>query len=65
MMCKEKSFYNLPVFLLITTALLIVVSIYCYLINIKQNKNTYYYFASQITIKRSFVLIMIYCKNGK
>ena len=64
-MCKEKSFYNLPVFLLITIALLIVVSIYCYLINIKQNKSTYYYFASQITIKRSFVLIMIYCKNGK
>ena len=37
--CKTQSFYNLLAFLLITIALLIAVSIYCYLIK---------YYAKQI-----------------
>ena len=36
--CKTQNFYILLAFLLITIALLIDVSIYSYLINIKQNK---------------------------
>ena len=48
--CETQSFPILLAFLLTTIALLIVVSIYCYLINIEQNKNIYYRFASQITI---------------
>ena len=46
---ETKIFYILLAFLLITIVLLIAVSIYCYLNNIKQNKNTYYHFTSQIT----------------
>ena len=41
--CKTQNFYILIEFLLINIALLIAVSIYCYL------KNIYYYFTSQIT----------------
>ena len=33
--CETNSFYNFPVFLLITIALLIAVNIYCYLIKYK------------------------------
>ena len=33
--CKTKIFYNLLAFLLITIALLVIVSIYCYLIKYK------------------------------
>ena len=47
--CETKCFYILLAFLLIAIALLIVVSVYCYLIKIKQNENTYYHFTSQIT----------------
>ena len=36
--CKTQSFYILLAFLLITTALLIVVSIYCYLIEHRGNQ---------------------------
>ena len=44
---KTKSFYILLVFLLITIALLIAVSIYCYLIKYKGKQK--HHFASQIT----------------
>ena len=47
--CKTQSFYILLTFLLITITLLIAVSIYCYLINIDQNRNIYYHFTTQIT----------------
>ena len=46
--CKTQNFYMLLSFLLITIALVIAFSIYCYLININQNKNIYYRFTSQI-----------------
>ena len=39
--CKTQNFYTLLWFLLITIALLTPVSIYCYLINIRQNKDIY------------------------
>ena len=46
---ETKSFYILLDFLLITTALLIAVSIYGYLIKYKsKEKNNYYHFTSQI-----------------
>ena len=48
MACKTKNVYILLAFLLITIALLIAVSIYCYLININQNKNIYHSFTSQM-----------------
>ena len=44
--CKTQNFYILLAFLLITITLLIAVSIYCYLINIKQK--IYYHFTTQI-----------------
>ena len=44
--CKTKILYTLLAFLLITLTLLIAVSIYCYLINIKKYKNVYYNFRS-------------------
>ena len=47
--CKTQHFYILLTFLLITTALLIVVTIYCYLIKYWAKKNIYYCFTSQIT----------------
>ena len=47
--CKMQNFYFFFfLFLLITIALLIVVCIYCYLINIEQNKSVYYHFTTQI-----------------
>ena len=39
--CKTQNFYILLAFLLITLALLIAVSIYCYLIKYKDKKNPY------------------------
>ena len=42
--CKTQTFYILLTFLLITMALLIAVSIYCYRINNKQSKNIYYFY---------------------
>ena len=62
MACKTKNVYILLAFLLITIALLIAVSIYCYLININQNKNIYHSIRSQMRNLKSFVLI-IYYKN--
>ena len=44
--CKTKILYTLLAFLLITLALLIAISIYCYLIKIKKCKNVYYNFRS-------------------
>ena len=46
---KMQNFYILLAFLLITVALLIAVSIYCYLIKYQANKNNYYHFTSQMT----------------
>ena len=46
---KTQNFYVLLAFLLITIALLIGVSIYCYLIKYQAKKNIYYHFNSQIT----------------
>ena len=46
--CKTLIFYILLAFLLIAIALSIAVTTYCYLINIKKNKNIYYHFTSQI-----------------
>ena len=37
--CETKHFYNLLAFLLITIALLIAVSIYCYLIKYRSKQN--------------------------
>ena len=47
--CKTKNFSISLAFLVITIALLIAVSIYCYMIKHKANRNTYYHFTSQIT----------------
>ena len=47
--CKPKTFYILPVFSLITVALLIAVSIYCYLVKYQAKKNIYYHITSQMT----------------
>ena len=47
-MCKTKNFYTLLAFLLITVALLIAVSIYCYLIKYEVKKTIYFQFTSQI-----------------
>ena len=46
--CKMQNFYILVAFLLINITLLITIGIYFYLINIEQNKNIYYHFATQI-----------------
>ena len=46
--CKTQNLYILLAFLLITIALLIAVSIYYYLTNIKHNKNIHYHFTTQI-----------------
>ena len=46
--CKTKNFCNLLAFSLITIALWIAVSIYCYLIEYRK-KEKYYHFTSQIT----------------
>ena len=46
---KTQNFYILLIFLLITIALLIAVSIYCYLIKYRAKKNIYYHFTTQIT----------------
>ena len=46
--CKIPIFYILLAFLLIAIALSIAVTTYCYLTNIKKNKNIYYHFTSQI-----------------
>ena len=45
--CKTQNFYILLAFLLITIALLIVVSIYCYLIKYLAKQNIYYNFTTQ------------------
>ena len=54
--CKAQNFYTSLAFLLITVALLIDVSIYCYQINIEPNKNIYYHFTSQITSLKKLYL---------
>ena len=46
--CKTPIFYILLAFLLIAIALSIAVTTYCYLINVKKNKNIYYHLTSQI-----------------
>ena len=46
--CKTQNFYILLAFLLITIALLIAVSIYCYLVKHWANKNIYYHLTTQI-----------------
>ena len=45
---KTKNFYTLLAFLLITVALLIAVSIYCYLIKYEVKKTIYFQFTSKI-----------------
>ena len=47
--CKTQSFYILLAFLLNTIALLIAVSIYCYLIKYQAKQNIYYNLTLQIT----------------
>ena len=54
--CETKSFHVLLAYLLITTALLIVVSTYCYLIKYKAKQKHLLPFPSQI--KTSYVLII-------
>ena len=46
---KTQHFYILLAFLLIDIALLIAVSIHCYLIKYRAKKNIYYHFTTQIT----------------
>ena len=46
--CKTQNFYILLTFLLITIALLIAVTICCYLIKYQTKKNSYYHFTIQI-----------------
>ena len=53
--CKTKSFHVLLAYLLITTALLIAVSNYCYLIRYKAKQKHLLPFPSKI--KTSYVLI--------
>ena len=61
MICKMKNFYILLAFLLITTAFLKAVSIYCFIkYRAKQKKLLPLYDASNKTI-----YIKIYFKNGK
>ena len=45
----KKNFKIFLTFLLITIALLIAVSTYCYLIKYKANKNIYFHITSQLT----------------
>ena len=47
--CKMQNFYLISKFLLITIALLIAISIYCYLIKFEWNKNPHYHSTTQIT----------------
>ena len=53
--CKTQDFYILLTFLLITIALLIAVSIYCYLIKYRA-KEKHYHFTTQIQ-KKSILII--------
>ena len=46
--CKTQNFYILLAYILITIALLMVVSIYCYSINFRTIPNIYHHFTSQI-----------------
>ena len=46
---KTHNIYILPAVLLVTIALLITVTIYCYLVNVTQNKRICYHFTLQIT----------------
>ena len=46
---KTQHFYILLAFLLTDIALLIAVSIHCYLIKYRAKKNIYYHFTTQIT----------------
>ena len=54
--CKTQNFYILLAFLLITIALLMVVIIFCYLINIEQNKNIYYHLTTVTTNSWKFYI---------
>ena len=45
---KTQNFYILLAFLLITVALLIALSNYCYLIKYQAKKNIYYHFTRQV-----------------
>ena len=45
--CKTKKFYIFITFLLITIALLIAVSTYCYLIKYPAKKNIYYHLTTK------------------
>ena len=57
--CKTQNFYILLVFLLITIALLIAVSIYCYLIKYQGKQKHLLPFHDIIkTIKTSYILII-------
>ena len=47
--CNIQKFYISLAFLLNTIALLIPVSIYCYLMKYQQNKNIIYHFTTQVT----------------
>ena len=53
--CETKSFYILLAFLLITIALLIAVSIYCYLINYKaKQKHLLPFYVTNSELKEVF-----------
>ena len=63
--CKTRQFYILRTFLLLTIALLIVVSIYFYLIKYQaKQKHLLPYHVTNKKIRISFIAIMYY-KNGK
>ena len=53
---KTQNFYILLVFLLITIALLIAFSIYCYLIKYWANKKSYDHFMTQIMSENKFYI---------
>ena len=54
--CKMQIFYNLLAFSLITIALLIAVSIYCYLIKQRKTKAFITVSLQKLQIKRNFIL---------
>ena len=54
--CKTQNFYILLAFLLISIALLVAVSIYCYVIKCRANKNIYYHLNLQITNQKKWYI---------
>ena len=60
--CKIQKVYILLAFLLITIALLIAASIYCYLIKYKAKQKQPFHITNNELKK---IVLIIYCKNGK